>query len=245
MANGSASAGKRAGGSGRRGADGSSSGTEICLGIDGSLGGSEGGGASSDSLALVGDAATARVALSPLRRELLARLRKPGSASSLANDLDMPRQKIGYHLRVLEEAGLIGPVGTRKRRGFTERLLEAKSDALFVDPMILGPADPDAVEKQDSFAAEHLVRTAASIVREVSRMREAAAGEGSRLLTFTLEADIGFAAPKDVERFAGRLAESLAALASEFPTEPGRRIYRLIAVGHPAVSDSARSPGIN
>ncbi|MGQ0590868.1 MAG: helix-turn-helix domain-containing protein [Sphingosinicella sp.] len=201
--------------------------------------------ASPDSLALVGDAATARVALSPLRRELLARLRVPGSASSLANALDMPRQKIGYHLRVLEEAGLIGPVGTRKRRGFTERLLEAKSDALLVDPMILGPANPDAVEKQDSFAAGYLVRTAAGIVREVSRMREAAAEEGSRLLTFTLEADIGFAAPKDIERFAGRIAESLAALAREFAPEPGRRIYRLTAAGHPAVGERAKSPGIN
>lgn len=199
-------------------------------------------GAPSSSLALVGDVATARVALSPLRRELLARLRMPGSASSLSNDLSLPRQRIGYHLRVLEAAGLIAAAGERKRRGFTERLFEARSDALILDPMILAPRDPDAVEKQDRFAADHLVRTAAGIVREVSRMREAAAGEGSRLLTFTLEADIGFAAPGDVERFTARLGEALAALARDFPAEPGRRIYRLTAAGHPAVEPTESKP---
>lgn len=204
--------------------------------------GSDASGTGAGSLALVGDAATARLALSPLRRELLARLRSPGSASSLSNELNLPRQKLGYHLRVLEQAGLIAAAGTRQRRGFTEQLFETKSDALILDPMILAPADPETVEKQDRFAAAHLVRTAAGIVREVSRMREAAADEGSRLLTFTLEADIGFAAPSDIERFTGKLAEALAALAREFPAVAGRRVYQLTAAGHPAVEHAESKP---
>ena len=72
-------------------------------------------------------------------------------------------------------------------------------------------------------------------------MREAAAGEGSRLLTFTLEADIGFAAPSDIEHFTGRLAEALAALAREYPAGPGRRVYRLTVAGHPAVEKHPES----
>ena len=75
----------------------------------------------------------------------------------------------------------------------------------------------------------------------LNRMREAAAGEGSRLLTFTLEADIGFAAPSDIEHFTGRLAEALAGLAREFPAGPARRVYRLTAAGHPAVGTPAES----
>ena len=187
-----------------------------------------------DSLALVGDAAAARAALSPLRRELLGRLREPGSAASLSEAMTLPRQRIGYHLKVLEEAGLIVAAGKRKRRGFTEHFYEAR-DALIVDPLILGAIDPDAVEKQDAFAAGHLVRTAAGIVSEVSRMRAAAREEGSRLLTFTVEADVAFAAPADIERFTARVADALAELAAEFaPVRGGGRTYRVTIAGHPA-----------
>ena len=193
---------------------------------------------------MVGDAVAARAALSPLRRELLARLRAPGSAPSLSEALSLPRQRIGYHLKVLEEAGLIVAAGERKRRGFTEHLYEARSDALIVDPLILGAADPEGVDKQDAFAAEHLIRTAAGIVRDVSRMREAARDEGSRLLTFTVEADVAFAAPAEIARFTGRLAEALAALAAEFrPARGEKRTYRVTIAGHPAVEAKQGTSG--
>lgn len=198
----------------------------------------------SESLAMLDDAGTARVALSPLRRELLARLREPASAAGLAEALGVPRQKIGYHLRVLEKTGLIAEVSTRKRRGFTEKLFEARSDALLIDPMLLVPADPGAVDKQDRFAAAHLMRTAAGIVRDVSRMQGAAEDEGSRLLTFTVEADVAFARPSDIERFAARLSDALSAIAADFaPPGEGRR-YRVTIAGHPAAA-TREPPAIN
>ena len=193
---------------------------------------------------MLDDASTARVALSPLRRELLGLLRTPTSAAGLAEALAMPRQKIGYHLRLLEKAGLIAAVETRRRRGFTETLFEARSDALLIDPMILAPPDPEAVDKQDRFAAGHLVRTAAGIVRDVSRMREAAADEGSRLLTFTVEADVAFARPADIEAFAERLSDSLAIIAADFAPAGEGRSYRVTVTGHPAANSRAK-PKIN
>src|SRR4029453_10700262 len=199
----------------------------------------------SDSMTMVDDAATARLALSPLRRRLLARLRSPASAALLGEEFAMPRQKIGYHLRMLEKAGLLAEAGSRRRRGFTERMLETRSDALIVDPMILAPADPDAVGKQDRFAAGHLVRTAAQIVRDVSRMREAADAEGSRLLTFTVEAEIAFAAPADIELFTAPLAESLAGIAADFAPRDEGRAYRVTIAGHPAAGARAKAPSIN
>lgn len=198
----------------------------------------------SESLSMLDDASAARVALSPLRRELLGLLRTPTSAAGLAETLAMPRQKIGYHLRLLEKAGLIAAVETRRRRGFTETLFEARSEALLIDPMILAPADPDTVDKQDRFAADHLVRTAAGIVRDVSRMREAAADEGSRLLTFTVEADVAFARPADIEAFAARLSEALATIAADFAPAGEGRSYRVTVAGHPAANSRAK-PKIN
>lgn len=198
-----------------------------------------------ETLAILEDADTARVALSPLRRQLLARLKTPASASQLSEELGITRQKLGYHIRVLVEAGLIAEVETRQRRGFIERLYETRSEGLLIDPMLLAHADHEVMEEQDQFAAEHLLRTAAGMVRDVSRMRKAAAEDGSRLLTFTIEADVAFAVPSDMERFADRLADAVSSIAADFaPLEEGRA-YRVTIAGHPAASAKAKRWKIN
>ena len=189
-------------------------------------------------MALLDDADRVRTALSPIRRRMLTALQSPGSAASLAVALDMPRQKVGYHLKALEEAGLVNFVEQRQRRGFTERLFTASADAYVIDPDLLAGPAPEALT-QDRYAADHLIRTAAETVREVGRMRQTADAEGRRLLTFTLDAEIAFAAPGDIERFATRLTETVAALATEFNT-PGGRPYRLIAATHPAKGSKNR-----
>jgi DNA-binding transcriptional ArsR family regulator len=175
-----------------------------------------------------------RLALSPIRRRLLERLREPASATQLAAELGLSRQRVNYHLRALEDAGLLELVEERPRRGFTERVLAARADAFVVDPAVLGAiAD---VEAQDRYAAEHLVGAATNVVRDVVRMQAAAQREGTRLLTFTIEADVRFAAPADVERFCSRLAELIADTAAEHGTARGGRPYRVVLGGHPARS---------
>ncbi len=67
-----------------------------------------------------------RVALSPIRRQLLDLLREPSSATQLAAALELPRQRVNYHLRELEKAGLVELVEERQRRGFIERILRAR-----------------------------------------------------------------------------------------------------------------------
>lgn len=186
-----------------------------------------------DNTALIEDAEKARQAMTPLRLRMLTLLREPGSAATMAAALELPRQKVGYHLHALEKAGLVIPAGERQRRGFTERLFVAKAGSFVVDPSIFGV--PPEAEKQDRFAAEHLVARSAETVREVTRMQAAAAEEGTRLLTFTIEADIGFTAPQDVEAFAERLAAIVVELAGEFSPEGEGRRYRLLIGGHPAI----------
>lgn len=197
-------------------------------------------GARDPRATLIDDAERARLALSPIRRRLLRALREPGSATTLAAALELPRQRIGYHLRALEEAGLIELVEERKRRGFIERVFVARADAFLVDPGILGP--PPEVAVQDRFAAEHLVSVAAGIVRDVSRMREAADDAGQRLLTFTVEADVGFSTPQQLEDFSREVADAVAELARKYRSDgPGRR-YRLVVGAHPAVSGKKPPP---
>lgn len=184
-------------------------------------------------MSLVAEPDRLRAALPPLRRRLLDRLRTPASATQLSTELEIPRQKLNYHLRVLEHAGLVELVEERRRRGCTERILRATAEAFVVDPAVMSSDEQSTfTEIQDRYAAEHLVGTAAGTVREVTRMQAAAQRAGTRLLTFTIEADIRFAHPADVHRFTEALFEALATTATEFD-RPGGRPYRVVVGGHP------------
>ena len=179
---------------------------------------------------LLGDPDQLRTALDPLRRRLLERLRTPASATELAAELDMPRQKLNYHLRRLESAGLLELVETRRRRGCTERVMQTCAGVFVVDPDVLGP--PPATDSA-RHAADHLVGVATQTVRDVVRMQGAADRTGTRLLTYTLESEVRFASPSDVHRFTEALAEAIATVAEQFDSPDGRR-YRVVAGGYPA-----------
>ncbi|WP_029042099.1 ArsR/SmtB family transcription factor [Cucumibacter marinus] len=187
------------------------------------------------SQALISDPEAALAALTPLRQRILAALREPGSAASLAETLSASRQQLGYHLKALEKAGLIARAGTRQRRGFIEQLFRACADDFVLDPGLMARS-LDAIDAQDKHAASHLVGAAATLVREVTRMQSAAEAEGSRLLTFTIEAELGFADPAELDRFTTGLAEAISELAKKFPPGEGRRGYHLVAGAHPAAA---------
>ncbi len=191
------------------------------------------------ALALLDTPERVACALPDLRRRILERLREPASAAELAREFGIPRQKLNYHLRVLESQQLLELVELRPRRGFTERVLRTVADALVVDPGVLGAA---ASADGDRHAAEHLVRTAGAVVRDVSRMAARSRDQGKRLLTFTIESDVRFAAPGDVHDFTDALAQAVAEVVATFDT-PGGRPYRLMAAGHPAVAGP--NPEIN
>ncbi|HEX6351660.1 helix-turn-helix domain-containing protein [Actinophytocola sp.] len=170
-----------------------------------------------------------RRALSPIRRRLLSLLREPASATGLAAVLDVPRQRVNYHLRALEDARLIELVEERPRRGFVERVFRTRPGALVVDPTVI---EDEFTHIHDQYAAEHLVAVAAGTVRDVARMQSAAADTGKRLLTFTVETTVRFGTPQDVHAFTDELAEALKAVVARFDTAGGRP-YRVVVGGHP------------
>ena len=195
-------------------------------------------------MALLAEPEKLRGALAPIRRRLLARLRTPASATELARELEVGRQKINYHLRRLEEAGLIELVEERQRRGCVERIMRARADAYVIDPSLMsgGPEasnqdDRTRARDGDRHAAGHLVAVASDTVRDVTRMQVAADQAGLRLLTFTLETEVRLGAPADLHRFTEALAHAIASVVSDFD-RPGGRAYRVIGAGHPAPSHS-------
>jgi predicted ArsR family transcriptional regulator len=171
-----------------------------------------------------------RGGMSPLRRSVLEQLKEPASAVGLATRLGASRQRVAYHIRELEKAGLVEVVEERARRGCTERIVRLTARAVVLAPEVIGDL---ATTGQDRFAADVLLAISARTVNDVAAMRQRADAQGRRLITFAVEADIGFDQPADIERFADRLAESLMGLATEFDTGRTDHRYRVIVGGHP------------
>lgn len=178
-------------------------------------------------------------ALAPLRRRLLAALDEPDSAAGLARRLDLPRQKVNYHLRALEELGLVELAGERQRRGFTERLLRRTSRAVVVDPDVLGGLRQATRVLRDRFSSAWLVALTARVLHEVGLLRQRADEVDQALATVALDADVRFATPGDLRAFADGLQESVARLSARHGSFQGR-VFRVTATVHPAVTKTAQ-----
>jgi len=159
-------------------------------------------------------------ALSPLRRRLLDELDEPDSATGIAERVGLPRQKVNYHLRELERAGLVEVVEHRRRRGFVERRVRSTA--------------------RDRFSSAYLVRTASKLADDVGTLRTRAADADESLLTLTAETEVRFSSPAELRAFADDLTRALARLTARYdrPDRAGSRAYRIVAAVHPALAET-------
>jgi DNA-binding transcriptional ArsR family regulator len=184
---------------------------------------------------VIADPASAAAALDPVRAKLLAELREPASASSLASRLGVPRQRINYHLRLLEKHGLVEVMGTRAWGGLTERQLVATAASYVISTEALGAAGSAPQSSSDRLSAEYVVALAARVVSEVGGMARNAARQRNRLPVFGLDTAIRFGSPVDRTAFAEELTVAVNRLVSKYHDErtPGGRWQRLMVSVHP------------
>ncbi len=178
----------------------------------------------------------ATVALDRVRSRLLAELAEPASAATLAARLDLPRQKVNYHLRTLERHGLVQPAGTRKWGGITERRLVASATSYVVSPKALGPVEATPARTVDRLSASYLIALAARCVREVGEMMRRAFASEQRLATLSIDTEIRFRSAAERAAFSQELAAHVAGLAARYhdAAAPGGRLHRLVVLAHPA-----------
>jgi DNA-binding transcriptional ArsR family regulator len=186
-------------------------------------------------LSVIDDPATAGVSLDPVRARLLAELAEPGSASSLAGKVGLARQKINYHLRTLEQHGLIELVAERRKGNMTERVMRAVAASYVISPAALGAVAPDPRRAPDRLSARWLVAVAARTVRDVGELLAGATKAGKRLATFAMDGEVRFASAADRAAFADELARAVTALVGKYHDEsaPGGRPHRVVVAIHP------------
>lgn len=186
------------------------------------------------------DVAVAAVA-HPERRRLLQILAdRPDSASGLADRLGEKRQRINYHVRSLEEAGLIELAEERPRRGLTEKVYRPVGRRFVIDPSILGDLDAgeglgEGLGEGDRWAASYAIALASRTTREIAALRSKASRQGKRLATAAMDTTVRIRTPREMEAFVDDLARALAEVVVRHDDNAtDARPFRMTSCLHPA-----------
>jgi DNA-binding transcriptional ArsR family regulator len=185
-------------------------------------------------VAVLDDPAAAGAVLDPLRARVLAELAEPGSATTVAAALGLPRQQVNYHLRALEACGLVVLVEERPRRGLTERVVRATASSYVVSPAVLGALAAEPA-RADRLSARYLLALASRTVREVASLLAGATRAGRVVATLAIDTDIRIASAADRAAFADELAAAVRDIAARYHDEQAAagRWHRLVVTAYP------------
>lgn len=183
----------------------------------------------------IDDPAAAGASLDPIRARLLAELATPGSASTLAPRVGLTRQKVNYHLRLLEEHGLVELVEERRKGNCTERVLQATAGSYVISPRALSAVAPDPSRTPDQRSARWLLGVAGRLVAEVGELLSGAKAAGKPVATLGIDSEVRFASASDRAAFAAELAQAVNGLVAKYhdETAPRGRDHRFIVALHP------------
>src|ERR1700754_5015024 len=74
----------------------------------------------------------------PRRIEVLRRLTEPNTCTQIGKDLGDSPQKVYYHVKRLQSAGLVELVDERRVRGIVEGIYRAAAQSFWVSPELVG-----------------------------------------------------------------------------------------------------------
>jgi len=187
------------------------------------------------SVHVVKDLDALQVLSNPRRVRILAALREPASAAAVARSLGEPRQRVNYHLKELERAGLVERVDEQRVGNFIETRFRASARSFVVAPEVAW-ADPRRVETlREQHALEDLVLAGGRLQRDAAALLDAAAFDGAQIASASVDVEVSFAdeaaradflrdyldAVKDLcERYGARRGAPYRALLAVYP-QPG------------------------
>jgi DNA-binding transcriptional ArsR family regulator len=187
---------------------------------------------STASVAVVEDVQRVRTLVRGPRLRLLEALREqPDSATGLAQRLGIPRQTINYHLRQLEQSGLVELVEERGHGRCVERVVAPAAAAFTLSPTALGPLAPRSGDVDDRTSAEYLAARAGEVVRDVGLLL----GGAEPVPTLTLETQIRFAGADERAAFARDLQRAMERLVAAYHDDraTGEPTFTLLVAAHP------------
>ena len=169
----------------------------------------------------------------PLRVRILELLREPASAATVARRVDQSRQKVNYHLKELERAGLVVPVEERRTGNFIETLYRSVARSIVVSPQVAwsDPRRLEALRQQHSL--ERLVLVGEQVQRDAVALLDRAAFDGELIASAAVEADVHFADEQDRAAFLEEYLTAIQELCARYGARDGLP-YKVVVIAYPS-----------
>jgi DNA-binding transcriptional ArsR family regulator len=177
----------------------------------------------------------ARALLDVTRLELLQNLTEPASAAGLARRLELPRQRVNYHLRELESQGLVELEQERRRGNAVERIYRRASSSYAISTAALGSLGTRPQDIKDRFSTAYQIALASQAVRDLGLLQAGAEAAGKQLPTLSLDVEVRFGDGERRDAFAAELTAEVARLVQKYQDDaaPDGRTFQFYLGAYP------------
>jgi len=117
----------------------------------------------------VDDVEQAAVLLKPARLEILQRMAEETTCTQLADVLGSTPQRVHYHVKALESAGLVERVAERRVKGIVEGIYRARARSYWMSPRLVHQLGGER-KTRDHTALGYLFSLAEEVQEEVGRL---------------------------------------------------------------------------
>ena len=185
-----------------------------------------------DPVFSVRDADALQALAHPIRVQILEALREPASAASVARAMGLPRQKVNYHLKELERAGLVQPIEERRVGNFVESVYRAVARTFLVSPEVAWANSRRVDTMREQHSLETLVLLGERLQGDAASLLDRAAYDGEQIASASVVAEAHFASERDREAFLNEYLRSTAALLEKYGKREGAA-YRVVMAAYP------------
>jgi len=162
--------------------------------------------------------------------------------------MDLPRQRVNYHVRELARAGFLRRAERRRKRNMFEQRYVAGAAGYLLSPELLGAVGADWRAIPDTASAEYLLALVSQVQSDLMRAWKWASERTGGLPTISLKTQFRFENQRGRERFAQALRDAIVEVVTRHTKayqradgEPGPGSpYRLVIGSYPYVAEPER-----
>ncbi len=186
---------------------------------------------------VVSDAERAHTLFHPARLHILQALKEPSSSAALAKKLDLPRQRVNYHLRELENQKLVELKEEKVKGSVKERIYQRKGSTFAISPAVFGKMQVEANDIQDKFSSSYQIARASQVIDELHQLQHGANQAQQKLPTLSIDVDVRFASAKDRNDFSAELTETIQSLVEKYQDNKASngRWFKFYAGAYPKI----------
>ncbi len=190
------------------------------------------------------DAAQAATLLQPLRLDLLKRMAEARSCVELAQQVGQTPQKVYYHVKMLEQAGLVERTGERKVRGIVEGFYRARARSYWLSPQLVGQVGGKR-KAQEQLSLGFLLNLAEELQSDIGHLADRADKD---IPSLGLSMQIALRDGKQRAAFMADLQQTLQTLAAKYsigeanPPPGDGQTFRLVIACYPTEDTVSLQP---